>query len=132
MRARDCVLIQVLAFTFLALTSCAGGGGSEHIAPKSIHVGQPTTLTMEVSVWGAGSGKLSNRCSEIQCHSRVVGNQAFSVVPMTPVAETPGRLTVACVIPPLSAKAGDQFEYYIDERSDGVYNKRIEQPVPFE
>ena len=30
------------------------------------------------------------------------------------------------------AKPGDELAYYIDEKFDGVYNKRIEKAVPFE
>jgi hypothetical protein len=116
----------------LFMSSCAGGGGSVHIPPKSIRVGQPTTLTMELTSWGAGSGKLSKRYTEIQCHFRIAGTEDYSVVRMTPIAETSERLTVQCSIPPMTAKPGDKLEYYIDHEFDGVYNKRIESPVPFE
>ena len=87
---------------------------------------------MELTSWGAGSGKLSKRYREIQCHYRIVGAENYAAVPMTPTAETKERLTVQCVIPALTAKAGDKLEYYIDMKFDGVYNKRVEQPVPFE
>src|ERR1019366_5434021 len=120
----------ILASICLALSSCAGGGGSVHIPPKSIHIGQPTTLTMELSVWGAGSGKLSKRYTDIQCHYRIAGSENFFALPMTPTTETADHLTVECVIPSLPAKLGDKLEYYIDEEFDGVYNKRIEKPVP--
>jgi len=121
-----------LGLVCLMMTGCPGGGGSVYIPPKSIRIGQPTTLTMELTSWGAGFGKLSKRYTEIQCHFRIAGTANYSVVPMTPIAETSERLTVQCVIPPLTAKPGDKLEYYIDEKFDGVYNKRVEQPVPFE
>jgi hypothetical protein len=119
----------------LALSSCgglAGGGSTYHTPPKSIHVGQPTTLSMELKVWGAGSGKLSNRYTNIQCHYRIVGTDTYSVVPMTLTTETNDRLTVECVIPPLEAKAGDKLEYFIDHQFDHVYNRYNPKPVPFE
>jgi hypothetical protein len=87
---------------------------------------------MELKVWGAGSGILSKRYTNIQCHYRIVGAEAYSAVPMTPSSETPDRLTVECTIPPLDGKAGDRLEYYIDEEFDGHYNRRVEKPVPFE
>ena len=87
---------------------------------------------MELTSWGAGFGKLSKRYTETQCHYRIVGTEDYAAVPMAPIAETAERLTVQCVIPPLTAKPGDELEYYIDEKFDGVYNKRIEKAVPFE
>jgi hypothetical protein len=122
----------IRALTFVALGACAGGGGSVHIPPKSIHIGQPTPLTMELRAWGAGVGKLSTRYTDIQCHYRIAGRDRYSTIPMTPIAESADSLKVQCVIPPLDAKPGDALEYYIDEKFDGIYNKRVEKPVPFE
>jgi hypothetical protein len=122
----------IRTLTFVVLGACAGGGGSDHIPPKSIHVGLPTPLTMVLRVWGAGFGKLSKRYTDIQCHYRIVGSDRYSAVPMTPIAESRDSLKVQCVIPALHAKPGDALEYYIDEKFDGVYNKRVEKPVPFE
>jgi len=122
----------IASITVAALTACAGGGGSVHIPPTSIHIGQATPLTMELRAWGAGFGKLSKRYTDIQCHYRIVGSDGYATVPMSPIAESEGVLTVQCVIPPLHAKAGDALEYYIDEKFDGIYNKRVEKPVPFE
>src|SRR5581483_8266855 len=96
---------NVIAFIFLTLSACAGGGGSDHTPPKSIHIGQPTTLNMDLRVWGAGSGKLSHRYTDIQCHYRIIGNENFSVVPMLPIKETSDFLAVQCIIPALSAKS---------------------------
>lgn len=122
----------VVAFICLFFASCAGGGGTTHIPPKSIRIGQPTPLVMELSSWGAGSGKLSKRYTDIQCHYRVGGNDKFTTVPMVPKMETPTLLTVECTIPPLVAKPGEKLEYYIDMKFDGVYNKRNEAPILFE
>lgn len=122
----------LLGLLCLLVTGCAGGGGSNHTPPQSIHAGQPTTLTMELTSWGAGFGKLSKRYTEIQCHYRMAGAAPYDVVPMTPTAETKERLTVQGVIPALTAKPGDKLEYYFDMKFDGVYNKRAEQLVPFE
>ncbi len=115
----------------LLIVSCAGGGGSKHIPPKTILIGQPTRLIMELNAWGAGSGKLSKRYTDIQCHYRVGGDDKFISIPMSPTAENSTLLTVQCILPPLSAKPGEKLEYYIDMKFDGVYSKRTESPVSF-
>lgn len=122
----------VIALICLFFTSCAGGGGTTHIPPKSIRIGQPTPLVMELSNWGAGSGKLFKRYIDIQCHYRVSGNDKFTTIPMVPKVETATLLTVECAIPSLAAKPGEKLEYYIDMKFDGVYNKRTEAPISFE
>lgn len=122
----------VIAFICLFFASCAGGGGSTHIPPKTILIGQPTILILELNAWGAGSGKLSKRYTDIQCHYRVGRDDKFIAIPMSPTAENSTLLTVQCILPPLTAKPGDKLEYYIDMKFDGVYNKRMESPVPFE
>ena len=121
----------VIAFICLFFASCAGGGGSTHIPPKTILIGQPTSLILELNAWGAGSGKLSKRYTDIQCHYRVGQDDKFIAIPMSPTAENSTLLTVQCILPPLTAKPGDKLEYYIDMKFDGVYNKRMESPVPF-
>jgi hypothetical protein len=110
----------------------AGGGGSYHTPPKAIRIGQPTALSVDFKAWGAGAGKLSTRYKNVLCHYRIVGSEVYSEIPMTPTSETPERLTVEGVIPPMAAKPGDQLEYYIDEMFDGHYNRQAEKPVPFE
>ena len=122
---------SALAMVCLLIISCAGGGGSTHIPPKTILIGQPTSLILELNAWGAGSGKLSKRYTDIQCHYRVGGDEKFTAIPMYPTAETSTLLTVQCILPPLTAKPGDKLEYYIDMKFDGVYNKRMESLVPF-
>ena len=125
-------IAALLVPALFLLGSCAGGGGSVHVPPESIHAGKPTTLTVSFTVWGAGFGRLSRRYTDIRCHYRIVGSTSYSDIPMVPVSETSKRLEVQGVIPPLPAKAGDQLEYYFDEKFDGVYNKRVEKPVPFD
>ena len=120
-----------LALLCLFFSSCAGGGGTTHLPPKSIRIGQPISLIMELNAWGAGSGKLSKRYTDIQCHYRVGGDDKFIAIPMSPTAENSTLLTVQCILPPLTAKPGEKLEYYIDMKFDGVYNKRMESPVPF-
>lgn len=115
----------------LTATGCAGGGGSIHLPPKEVSIGQPTVLSMELSSWGAGRGKLSKRYTDLQCHYRIVGSDRYDVVPMQLVAETNKQLKVKFAIPPLTAKPGDKLEYYFDMKFDGVYNKRVEEPIPF-
>lgn len=87
---------------------------------------------MELTAWGAGSGKLSKRYTEIKCHYRTSGNERYLSLPMTQISETPDRLKVQCLVPSLHTKAGDGLEYYFDFKFDGVYSKVSEKPIPFE
>ena len=87
---------------------------------------------MELTSWGTGAGKLSERYTEIRCHYRIAGGAQYDVVPMTPIAETKERLTVQGVIPALAAKPGDKLEYFMDMKFDGVYNKGVEHLLSFE
>ena len=121
-----------LALLCLFFSSGAGGGGSTHIPPKTILIGHPTILILELNAWGAGSGKLSKRYTDIQCRYRVGGEEKFTTIPMSPTVENSTVLTVQCILPPLTAKPGEKLEYYIDMKFDGVYNKRAEVPIPFE
>ncbi len=111
------------------LIGCAGGGGSVHNPPPFIPFGTPTELRLEVSVWGAGSGKIIKRYKEVTCHYRLDPNQEFTAIPMVPDA-TPeqlnarDRLTFKCTLPAFHPDQGKTVEYYFDMLFDGYYNKR--------
>jgi hypothetical protein len=76
----------------LLLIGCAGGGGSIHNPPQSLRYGTPTELKLEVSVWGAGSGKIIKRYKDVTCHYRPEPNQRFKPISMVPDAATPEQL----------------------------------------
>lgn len=120
-----------LSFSALLLIGCAGGGHSLHIPPEYIEIGQPTSLTFELSSWGYGSGKLSKRYTERRCNYRIVGKSQFISTPMLPVSETPENFIAQCIIPPLQAQPGDYLEYTYEMLFDGVENLNSEDPVPF-
>lgn len=115
---------------FLLLSGCAGGGGSVHNPPSSIRYGMPTELKLEVSVWGAGSGKIINRYKNVTCHYRLGLNQEFKQINMAPDAVSPeqlnarDRLTFKCTLPAIQPQEGKAVEYYFDMIFDGVYNSR--------
>lgn len=121
----------LLGLGALLLTGCAGGGGSLHVPPEFIEIGQPTTLTFEFSVWGSGSGQLSKRYTDRRCNYRIVGDKQFRSIPMRQVSETAERLTAQCTIPALNARPGDYLEYSYQMLFDGVLNEESEAPVPF-
>jgi len=114
----------------LLLCSCAGGGGSVHNPPPSIRYGTPTELKLEVSVWGAGFGKIIKRYKNVTCHYRLGPNQEFKPIHMVPDAATPeqlnarDRLTFECTLPAIQPNEGKAVEYYFDMLFDGVYNSR--------
>src|SRR5215470_20294032 len=76
-------LMRYLTLTLSAilLVGCAGGGGSVHNPPDQIIAGEATKLKLTFSVWGAGSGDLSRRYTEVVCHYRKTGEQQFHDVP---------------------------------------------------
>ena len=122
----------VLLIPMLLLSSCdgvAGGGGSVHIAPVSIKYGEPAVLRYELSVWGAGSGKVSNRYTEIKCHYKAEKASAYTILAGTIDSESSDRIVVLFTVPSLAMSDGAYVEYFFDEKLDGHYNKRDTQRV---
>jgi len=114
----------------MLITGCPGGGGSLHHPPKYIKANCSTVLEMELTVWGAGRGKLNKRYTDITLHYRVSGQEKFTSVSMIETSVTKKRLIVQATLPPFNVK-GDAFvEYYIDFLFDGHYNKREIVRVP--
>jgi hypothetical protein len=120
-----CILFLLVA----TLTSCRpsgfeiGGGGSTHIPPGRLVQCEPTTLELELSVWGEGSGAMSKRWKAVRCHYRITGEAQYTAIDMTIEEETKNKILFACTIPP-QPNAGSTLEYYFDMMLDGHYNKR--------
>lgn len=115
-----------------------GGGGSTHIPPRSIIAGLPTTLSVELSVWGAGSGPISSRYKDVMCYYKYTGSDKFFAVQMQPSTTLFQRLTelkrlvYECTLPVFSLDQGDVIEYYFDMKFDGHYNRKPINKIPIE
>jgi len=126
-------------FICFLLTSCGiqvgGGSGSVHNPPPFISYGAPTELKLELSVWGAGHGKIIKRYKNVKCHYRLDQNGKFEAVELIPDATQEQqeaekkRLTFKCVLPPFHPGQGREVEYYFDMRFDGHYNRRPSEKV---
>jgi hypothetical protein len=120
----------LLAFSLIFTVGCAGGGGSVHNPPDHIVAGQPTTLKLSFSVWGAGSGDLAKRYTKILCHYRKSDEAHFQSVSARIVSSDQKRMAVEFVVPPqeLSATSAS-LEYYFDFLFDGHPNSRPHEAV---
>lgn len=108
----------------------AGGGGSTHAPPEAIAYDQPTPLELELSVWGAGSGEITKRYTEVRCHYKPENAASFSMVMGSVESEADDRMVVAFELPAFTPEDGDYVEYYFDMKLDGHYNKRPVARVP--
>src|SRR5688500_20305886 len=123
-------LFIVSALLVLGCDGGAGGGGSVNVPPESIAYGQPTPLRLELSVWGAGSGKMSERNTDVRCHYKAEKATAFTSLEGKVESESNDRMFVVFELPAFSAADGTYVEYYFDSKLDGHYNKRPVERVP--
>jgi hypothetical protein len=117
------------ALGMLALAGCVGGGGSVHQAPSSIAAGRPTPLTLELTAWGAGWGRLSHRYRQLECRYRTARDSTTHRVAMTPVREERQRFIAQCVLPPL-VRHDSLVTYWFTFAFDGQPNRRPAETVP--
>jgi len=119
-----------LTLSAILLVGCAGGGGSVHNPPDQIIAGEATKLKLTFSVWGAGSGDLSRRYTEVVCHYRKTGEQQFHDVPALLISSDQKHMVAEFVIPPQQTSADStSLEYYFDFLFDGHPNKRPHEIV---
>ena len=121
---------ELILFLFVTMTaSCRppgfeiGGGGSTHNPPANIIQGEPTTLTLELYIWGEGSGKMSKRWKDVKCHYRIEGTGTYTILDMAIYEEKNDTIAFTCTIPPQQSD-GLKLEYYFDMVFDGHYNRR--------
>src|SRR3989339_372214 len=98
------VFILLCVVTILLLTGCAGGGGSVHIPPEYIEANSPTAIKMELTVWGAGWGKLNKRYTNITLYYRISNQKEFIPISMIPTNITKERLYVQATLPPFEVE----------------------------
>jgi hypothetical protein len=120
----------LLVSSLIFAVGCAGGGGSVHNPPDHIVAGQPTTLKLSFSVWGAGSGDLAKRYTKILCHYRKVGEAQFQSVSARIISSDEKRMVVEFVVPPQQLSTpSESLEYYFDCLFDGHANSRPHEIV---
>ena len=125
-----------LALLFAALVLVGGcfrpgGGHSGHTPPERLLAGEATILMMEFSVWGAGSGNLSKRYTEIVCHYRLSGHPEFQTVRARIVSSDKERMRAEFTIPPQTLlEASGTLEYYFEFLFDGYRSTRATNSVP--
>jgi hypothetical protein len=107
-----------------------GGGGSTHIPPSVITYGKATDIKLELSVWGEGSGKMSERWKAVRLHYKTDRDTQLYSIPMHLDKEEAKRIYFSCRIPPILDPNAQSITYYFDMIFDGQYNKQDEGPVP--
>jgi len=114
-------------FIFIGLfTGCyrPGGGGTGHHPPDGISSNQPTELKLTFSVWGAGSGRLDKRYTDVICFYRINESGEYRRLTGSVVSADDKNMEMRFIIPPLNLNEGDTVDYYFEMLFDGHKNTR--------
>jgi hypothetical protein len=109
-----------------------GSGGSIHEPPDHVVYGQPAGLKLLLVVSGEGSGKMSKRYRDVQCHHRLDTESDFRTIAMRVLTEDADEITFVCEVPPATDPNAAAMTYYFDMVFDGHYNKIQEHNVPIQ
>ena len=101
-----------------------GGGGTGHNPPDGISNNQPTELKLTFSVWGAGSGRLDQRYTDVFCFYRIGESGAYIRLSGSVVSADDKNMEMRFIIPPLNLHEGDTVDYYFEMLFDGHKNTR--------
>lgn len=117
--------LSLLVMVPLMLGACMrpGGGGSQHLPPPGLLEGQATPLSLAFSVWGAGTGRLDRRFTDVRLHYRVGGSAPFAAIGGTVEQADDTRMRMRFELPPVGV-VGDTVQYYFDYLLDGHRNTR--------
>lgn len=115
-----------LLFVLVLITGCyqPGGGGTVHLPPESFSSNQPTELKITFSVWGAGSGRLDRRYTDVTCLYRINESGDFHRLTGTVVSANEKDMEMKFTIPPLDIKEGERVDYQFEMLFDGHRNTR--------
>lgn len=107
----------------LMCTSCfrPGGGGSDQLVPDSIESGKPSSLKLELSVWGSG-GSIKGRYTDLLLHYRCVGQEEYQTAPPQLASSTTNTEVYVFTIPAFPAGTKGSLEFYFDVKLNGVPN----------
>ncbi len=103
-------LTFLLLLFFLAGCYRPGGGGTVHNPPDGIVSNHPTDLAVAFSVWGAGSGRLDRRYTDVVCQYQINDSELHRL-PGTVENASESAMRMKFVIPPLDLKEGDKVIY---------------------
>jgi hypothetical protein len=101
-----------------------GGGGTVHIPPDGILSNQPTQLKITFSVWGAGSGRLDHRYTDVICLYRINESGDYHRISGVVIKADDKHMEMKFTIPPLDLKRGDTVDYQFEMLFDGHANSR--------
>lgn len=120
MKLSSLLLVSVL------LSGCyrPGGGGTVHIHPDEILSNQPTELKISFSVWGAGSGRLDRRYTDVACIYRINESGDPHRLTGSVISADHENMEMKFLIPPLDLKLDDSVEYAFEMLFDGHKNTR--------
>ena len=115
-----------LLLIILLLIGCyrPGGGGTVHLPPDGILSNQPTELKITFSVWGAGSGRLDHRYTDVSCVYRVNESGDYHRLSGVVIRADDKHMEMKFTIPPLDLKTGDKLGYQFEMLFDGHKNSR--------
>lgn len=109
---------------------CAGGGGSQHLPPATITRGEVTPIRLELSVWGAGSGAMSSRYTDVTCVYKTEAAPTPSRLLGIVEQEAEDRMVVLFRLPAFNLEDGSFVEYFFEMKFDGVPNRRDGARIP--
>lgn len=125
-RAPQNIILPSLLLILVLFSGCyrPGGGGTTHNPPTEIVIGQPTELKVTFAVWGAGSGRLDHRYTDVVCNYRI--NESGDLIHLkgSVVSADDKNMEMKFTIPPLDLKTGDRIDYDFEMLFDGYKNTR--------
>src|SRR5205807_1788890 len=108
----------------------AGGGGSTQTAPDVVKTGEPATVKIDFSVWGAGAS-IKGQYTDVRFYYRLVGEPSqklLTAVP-APIVFTGGQSkfngmyeSYAFTIPPYPKGTRGEIEYACEFKFGGHFN----------
>jgi hypothetical protein len=116
--------LMILGILVTLLTGCPGGGGTVHIPPPIIVSDSFTELKVTFSVWGAGSGKLNKRYTNVVCIYHIVGVNEEHRITGKVVSADDKHMEMVFILPPLNLNTEDAVTYHFEMLFDGHENVR--------
>lgn len=116
---------QILFLLFLGMFTiggCAGGGHASN-PTFSYDVSKPLIITVDLSVWGAGSSNIERRYTNVTFYYKIGESGNFSQVPMQLIKKRNSKGTWKAELPANIGKPGEIITYYITDNLDGYHNE---------
>lgn len=131
MSAVRCFMLLGMLFA-IGCGPAPGGGGTTHTPPTSTSFGKPTPISIKVSTWRAGSGKVEDRWKNVNCVYRLKGEANWRVLPLHSSEQLrDDGLVFTGEIPAYESAAGEGIEYYVTYSFDGKTSSRGSAESPY-